>query len=312
MKMNVLSLFDGIGGAKLALDSNKFDVINYFSSEIDKYAIKVLDKNFSNITHLGDIREINHKKLPKIDLLIGGSPCQDLSIAQKGDGLKGKKSNLFYDYVNLLKSVKPKYFLLENVINKWSNKMGEELGVYGVKINSNLFSAQNRPRMYWSNIDFDKLPTQLKDANLSSLIDDNVDEKYFLDYKKSSFINDKKINTNKSKDGIIKLITAEKEFIRDNERQRRIYSIDGKSPTLLARSDSPKILINDRIRKLTPLECERLQGFPDNWTGELSDTQRYKLIGNAFSVEVISYILKFLKKKPTSTRNIITLYDKVY
>ena len=312
MKMNVLSLFDGIGGAKLALDSNKFDVINYFSSEIDKYAIKVLDKNFSNITHLGDIREINHKKLPKIDLLIGGSPCQDLSIAQKGDGLKGKKSNLFYDYVNLLKSVKPKYFLLENVINKWSNKMGEELGVYGVKINSNLFSAQNRPRMYWSNIDFDKLPTQIKDTNLSSLIDDNVDEKYFLDSKKSSFINGKKLNTNKSKDGIIKLITAEKEFIRDNERQRRIYSIDGKSPTLLARSDSPKILINDRIRKLTPLECERLQGFPDNWTGELSDTQRYKLIGNAFSVEVISYILKFLKKKPTSTRNIITLYDKVY
>ena len=312
MKMNVLSLFDGIGGAKLALDSNKFDVINYFSSEIDKYAIKVLDKNFSNITHLGDIRKINHNKLPKIDLLIGGSPCQDLSIAQKGDGLKGKKSNLFYDYVNLLKSIKPKYFLLENVINKWSNKMGEELGVYGVKINSNLFSAQNRPRMYWSNIDFDKLPTQLKDANLSSLIDDNVDEKYFLDSNKSSFINGKKLNINKSKDGIIKLITAEKEFIRDNERQRRIYSIDGKSPTLLARSDSPKILINDRIRKLTPLECERLQGFPDNWTGELSDTQRYKLIGNAFSIEVISYILKFLKKKPTSTRNIITLYDKVY
>ncbi len=312
MKMNVLSLFDGIGGAKLALDSNKFDGINYFSSEIDKYAIKVLDKNFSNITHLGDIRKINHNKLPKIDLLIGGSPCQDLSIAQKGDGLKGKKSNLFYDYVNLLKSIKPKYFLLENVINKWSNKMGEELGVYGVKINSNLFSAQNRPRMYWSNIDFDKLPTQLKDANLSSLIDDNVDEKYFLDSNKSSFINGKKLNINKSKDGIIKLITAEKEFIRDNERQRRIYSIDGKSPTLLARSDSPKILINDRIRKLTPLECERLQGFPDNWTGELSDTQRYKLIGNAFSIEVISYILKFLKKKPTSTRNIITLYDKVY
>ena len=126
--MKVLSLFDGISCAKLALEKSNIKIDEYYASEVDNYSISVSKKNHPKIIHLGDVRKINTKSLPTIDLLIGGSPCQDLSNAQKGQGLEGDKSRLFYEYIRIFKELKPKYFLLENVQNKWGDLMNEIIG----------------------------------------------------------------------------------------------------------------------------------------------------------------------------------------
>lgn len=303
--MNILSLFDGISCAKLALDNIGIKYDNYFASEIDPHAIKVSQSQHDNIRYLGDIRSINYKKLGKIDLLVGGSPCQDLSHAQAGEGIKGSKSSLFYEYINAFKALKPKYFLLENVDNKWSELMSEYIGVNYVKVNSNLFSAQSRPRLYWTNIDFSDFPKNISSLTLSDVIETKVDDKYFynkIDYNKLKSICD--FSEKISSEGIQKVFDLPIQLHRDKERQRRVYSLKSKSPTLLARADTTKIFIKNRIRKLTPKECERLQCLPDNYTLDASDTQRYKMIGNGFTVSVIEHIFKSLSKEPTQKRNL--------
>lgn len=303
--MNVLSLFDGVSCARIALDNLGVNVEKYYASEIDKHAINVSKSNYPDIIHLGDIKDVKAKDLPKIDLLIGGSPCQDLSNAQKGLGLKGSKSSLFYEYIRLLDEVQPKYFLLENVKNKWGNVMSDYVGVDFIEINSSILSAQSRPRYYWTNIDFEKFPQKLSNTYLNDIVEKEVDEKYYLNKNGLDiFLNEVKLNKNTSKDGINKVFEIPKEIHKDNERQRRIYSLKSKSPTILARADTTKILINNRVRKLTPLECERLQCIPDNYTSLASDTQRYKMIGNAFTVSVIEHFLKSLNKEPLTKKRI--------
>jgi site-specific DNA-cytosine methylase len=297
--MNVLSLFDGISCARIALEKLGVKVSNYYASEIDVNAIKVSRHNFPDIIQLGDIRNIDATKLPKIDLLIGGSPCQDLSNAQNGLGLEGTKSGLFYEYIRILKEVNPKYFLLENVKNKWGNVMSEFVGVPFIHINSAIYSAQSRPRYYWTNIDYPKFPNNQTNETIKDIIEDNASESfYFKKPEISDFIEKAQLNSKKTQDGIIKLFDLPKEIHKDNERQRRVYSIESKSPTILARADTTKIMINNQIRKLTPLECERLQKIPDNYTSICSNTQRYKMIGNAFTVDVIAHFLKGLESKP--------------
>ncbi|MEA2099385.1 MAG: DNA (cytosine-5-)-methyltransferase [Campylobacterota bacterium] len=295
--MNVLSLFDGISCAKIALDKLNIPITNYYASEIDKYAISVSQKNHPTIIHLGDIQNIKACDLPKIDLLIGGSPCQDLSNAQNGLGLKGTKSRLFYEYIRLYKELKPKYFLLENVKNKWGDLMSEIIGVNFIALNSSFFSAQSRPRYYWTNIEFPTLPKQHHKELLKDIICDGVDEKYFFKQDGLQEYLQKISFTTKlpTKDGIVKLFDIPKTIINDNERQRRIYSLESKSPTILARADTTKIFYKNKIRKLTPLECERLQKIPDNYTASCSDAQRYKMVGNAFTVDTIVHFLKGLK-----------------
>jgi len=302
--MNILSLFDGISGARIALERLNIPITNYYASEIDKYAIKVSKKNYPDTIHLGDIKDVKASDLPKIDLLIGGSPCQDLSNAQKGLGLKGEKSRLFYEYIRLYKELNPKYFLLENVKNKWGDLMSEIIGVDFVEVNSALFSAQSRPRYYWTNIKFPKLPQKHHVEVLKDIVVQNADEKYY--FKKEGL--DEFIKENltfdkiPTKDGIVKLFDVPKSIINDHERQRRIYALDSKSPTILARADTTKIVDGKRIRKLTPLECERLQNIPDEYTASCSDTQRYKMIGNGFNVNTIVHILKGLKDEPFEVR----------
>jgi DNA-cytosine methyltransferase len=306
--MNVLSLFDGISGAMIAINNLNLKVSNYFASEIDTHSINVSKSNFPQIIHLGDIKDISANLLPKIDLLIGGSPCQDLSNAQNGSGLKGGKSRLFYEYVRLLKQTNPKYFLLENVKNKWANIMSDIVGVDFVEINSNLFTAQSRPRYYWTNINYSEFPSSISNVKINDIIEPSAAEKYF--YKSSSietFLKETESNFKSSKDGIIKAFTLPREIHRDHERQRRVYLKSSKSPTLLARADTTKILLKDGIRKITPLECERLQGIPDNHTLICSDTQRYKMVGNGFTVPVIEHFLKGLRlpaKKKKKCRNL--------
>ena len=297
--MNVLSLFDGISCARIALQNLGIPVDNYFASEIDLNAIKVSKHNFPDIIQLGDIRNIKSNKLPKIDLLIGGSPCQDLSNAQNGLGLEGNKSGLFFEYIRILKEVKPKYFLLENVKNKWGDVMSEIVGVPFIQVNSAFFSAQSRPRYYWTNIDYPKFPLTHNNETIESTLEEDVSENFFINkIGLNDFIHNIEINNKKTQDGIIKVFDLPKEILKDNERQRRVYSTSSKSPTILARADSTKILVNSKIRKLTPLECERMQKIPDNYTNICSNTQRYKMIGNAFTVDVIIHFLKGIDKKP--------------
>jgi len=298
--MNVLSLFDGISCAKIALDNLGVEINNYYASEIDPYAIKVSNINHPDIINLGDIRKIQPGILPEIDLLIGGSPCQDLSNAQKGLGLNGKKSGLFYDYIRLLKAINPRYFLLENVKNKWGNLMSEYVGIDYVEISSAKFSAQSRPRYYWTNIDYANIPPENHNTQLNDIIEGQVDEKYYLrNPRVDEFLKNNSVaNKKPTKEGIVKALQLPREIHNDHDRQRRVYALSSKSPTLLARADTTKILHQGRVRKLTPIECERLQGIPDNYTQICSDTQRYKIIGNAFTVQVIEHLLSGLNKRP--------------
>ena len=303
MKLNVLSLFDGIGCSRLALKkSPNLKVNKYFYSEVDKNCIELLKTKYPDDIYVGAVENIDIKKLPKIDLLIGGSPCQDLSNAHKGDGIGGVRSSLFYQFVKIKNKLKPKYFLLENVKNKWSKLMDKEIGVSGIELNSLYLSGQYRPRVYWSNIEFNEINQDSKNKTIKDYLEKKFDNKYFfnLNLKKINKTNNQK----KLKSGINKIFIIPREQLKDNERQRRVYDINGKSPTLLARSDTPKIFINKRIRKLTPLECERLQGLPDNYTSDFSNTTRYKMIGNGFTVQVIKYILSFIGKKTTKKKQL--------
>ena len=301
--MNVLSLFDGISAAKLALINAQINVNNYYASEIDKFCIKISEKKFPDIIQLGDVKKLELQNLPQIDLLIGGSPCQDLSNAFKGSGLDGSRSSLFYEFVKIKKKIKPKFFILENVKNKWKKLMDDLLEEEGVIINSMNFSPQSRPRCYWSNIPIN-IPNKESKSLIKNIIEENPDKKYFFNQKLLSNFDNKNIIQN-TKYEINKIFDIPNSLLRDNERQRRVYSIYGKSPTLLARSDTPKIIDNGKLRKLTPLECERLQGLPDDYTAGISDTQRYKAIGNSFSVPVITSILKNMNHKKTKQLRLI-------
>lgn len=321
--ISVLSLFDGMSCGQVALERVGIEVDKYFACEIDKYAMQITQKNFPNTIQLGDVVNIKGEELPKIDLLIGGSPCQGFSFAGKKLNFEDSRSKLFFEYVRILKEVKPRYFLLENVKMKkeYQDIITDYLGVEPIKINSSLFSAQNRERIYWTNITGIELPNS-KNIVLKDILEKEVEDKYYMD-KPLIF------KENKIKSELKHIANIPKEFLNDNERQRRIYDITGKSPSLLARSDSPKILvvgnlemkasnqikqvlsieglcstvdtaqgghrqpkvlINNRVRKLTPLECERLQTLDDNYTEGVSNTQRYKMIGNGWTVDVIAYI----------------------
>jgi site-specific DNA-cytosine methylase len=170
--------------------------------------------------------------------------------------------------------------------------MDEAIGVKGVVINSNKFSAQFRPRCYWTNIRINS-PLFEDKRVIADIIEDKVEEHYFLDDDISRATKKQLAHEpENASSGILKLGEISRDLLKDNERQRRVYSVKGKSPTLLARADTPKILVDGRIRKLTPLECERLQCVPDNYTLGFSRTSRYKMIGNGFTVGVISHILK--------------------
>lgn len=275
--MNILSLFDGISCGQVALSRANLPITTYFASEIDLYAIKVTQKNYPNTVQLGDVTKVSCKVLPKIDLLLGGSPCQGFSFAGKQLNFEDTRSKLFFEFVRILKElreVNPDIkFLLENVRMKqeYQDVISKELGVKPIAINSNLVSAQNRYRLYWTNIEG---VTQPEDKNIfiQAILETKVSSKYNLS------------ETAKAK----------------LERYRKNYTITGKSPTLtteLAHSTgfniTPKLVEEiGQDRRATPLECERLQTLPDNYTDCLSDTRRYHALGNGWTVDVIAHILK--------------------
>ena len=297
--MKVLSLFDGISCARVALERAGIPVELYLASEIDKYAVQISSKNYQDIIHIGDIKDVSGAY--EYDLLIGGSPCQDLSIAKRNrKGLSGDRSGLFWEYVRILKSCNPKYFILENVASMPKEAMEEItdiLGVQPIMINASLISAQNRKRLFWTNIPNVTQP-QDKGILLKDILIDGIAE-----LEKSLVITATYSRAcpqdyfGKSNRQMIKVGHFNKGGQGD-----RVYSIQGKSVTLSALGGGRGAktgLYETNLgthRKLHPIECERLQGLPDNYTEGVSNTQRYKTLGNAFNVDVIAHILSFIPK----------------
>lgn len=288
--MRVLSLFDGISCGQIALERAGIKVDEYLASEIDKYAIQVAMKNYPNTIQLGDVSKIDGYTLPKIDILIGGSPCQDLSNYKYSNGgvkgLEGSKSSLFYHYVRILKETKPKYFFLENVASmqsKWKDVISEELGVQPIMINSSLVCAAERKRYYWTNIPNLSQPKDLgillKDIVLK---EEEVPEKYWYNKEFTYNGDHKKVQCTLHLNG--------------HRQIKEVYNLNAKSNTLTCDGNGgnlqKKVFQNGKCRKLMPIEYERLQTLPDNYTEGISDSRRYTTIGNGWTVDVIAHIFK--------------------
>lgn len=289
--MNVLSLFDGLSCGQIALNRIGIEYEKYFASEIDKDAIKVTMKNYPNTIQLGDITKINGYDLPQIDLLIGGSPCQGFSFAGKQLNFGDPRSKLFFEFVRLKNEVKPKYFLLENVKMKkeYEDVISEHLGVKPIQINSSLVSAQNRVRLYWTNIPNIEIP---KDKGL--ILKDIIEDLPFnMDREKYSYV---------SKECLGKSLCHQIGIgnFKGGNQLKRIYSITGKCPTLTTISggcQQKKISNgNGRWRELSPIEYERLQTVPDNYTEGVKSSSRYTMLGNGWTVDVIAHIFSSLKE----------------
>lgn len=286
--MNVLSLFDGISCGMIALERANISVDKYIAYEIEPNAIKVSEQNYPQIEHRGDVTIADFTQYKGIDLLIGGSPCQSLSIIQSKtrQNLNGK-SKLFFEFVRAKEESKPKWFLFENVasMNEESKQIiSDLLGCQPILIDSAYFSAQERPRLYWTNIPVVP-PTYKSLAVLNTITETVVDKKYFYDYPL--------INVDLSKQVCATMVH------NNHEMHKRVFNPEFKCHTLTAvcgGNQQKKIYCNGKARKLTPLEYERLQTLPDNYTQGLSDSARYKLIGNGWTVDVISYILSFIPK----------------
>jgi len=335
--IKVLSCFDGMSCGQIALNRANIKYSQYFASEIDKHAIQVTQHNYPNTIQLGDVTKVSGYDLPKIDLFFGGSPCQGFSLAGKMLNFDDPRSKLFFEYVRILNELREKNpsikFLLENVrMKKWcQDVISRYLGVEPIMINSNLVSAQNRERYYWTNIDFN---TNIKDKGLvlRDILEKEVDEKYYLSDKMMKFLTDhtdkhkkagngfqfkpkngtEKANTIRANaafsatdNGILEkkvrqLNTCKESGGKQPYQQNRIYDIDSLSPA-----------VGERIRKLTPIECERLQTVPDNYTNFASDSQRYKMLGNGWTVDVIAIIFQGLanKKENISRRVSLSLFD---
>jgi len=368
--INVFSMFDGMSCGQIALEKAGIKVGTYHASEIDKYASAITTKNYPSTFQMGDVTKLEDWRLEYIrdeigiDLVIGGSPCQGFSFAGNQLNFDDPRSKLFFDFVRVLKILKPKYFLLENVRMKQESQdiISEYMGVEPVAINSNLVSAQNRYRLYWTNIPFD-MP-QDKGIILADILEDGVTDRekshcldanyfkggnlksYFEKHRRQLVFNNKCIQVGEATD------------IKGFDIIKRVYSPEGKAPTLTTMGGGhrePKVMVKSMTevrtpeanqirykhkketgkdwsprsmrhlverdddksntitanmskqhiikltkdssqdfyyRKLTPLECERLQTVPDGYTEGVSNTQRYKMLGNGWTVDVIAHIFK--------------------
>jgi DNA-cytosine methyltransferase len=279
--MNVLSLFDGMSGGQIALNRAGIKYDKYFASEIDKYAIEVTQHNYPETIQIGDVLNVKGSDLPKIDLIIGGSPCQGFSFAGKRLNFEDPRSKLFFEFVRLRDELKPKYFLLENVKMKKEHEqvITEHMGVEPIRINSNLVSAQNRERLYWTNIPGIEQPED-KGILVKDIIDYSGEHKILPP----------------------KTIQAQLYYAKN-------YKATGKAPTLTrelahgwGKNITPKCYLEIKAitgedRLFSPLECERLQTVPDNYSSIVSNTQRFNMLGNGWTVDVITHIFKNISQK---------------
>lgn len=310
--MVVLSLFDGISCANYVLEKLGFNIEKYYSSEIDKHAIEVSNKNYPNQIRLGDVRNWKEWDIDfsKIDLIMAGSPCQSFSIAGNRKGFEGESGiiEVFFDILRHTKSLNPNVkFFLENVKMKkeWEEIINEELGVKPLFLNSSDFSAQQRKRLYWFNWE----PEYEIKGNSNKCVNDILEDG--ISYKDKSYT----ITTTYQK--LVWRYSLEKcrrNFVAkpirvcdvgNGGQGQRVYSVKGKSVSLTAKGGGwgaktglYHIDLPDgdyEFRKLTPIECERLQGLPDNYTDNIPKTHRYKALGNAWQCDTIEAILRTLK-----------------
>lgn len=280
--MKILSLFDGISCGRVALQRANISVEKYYASEIKEIAIKCSKDNWGDIEYIGDVTKVTKDMVGEIDLLIGGSPCQNFSSIGNGLGLEGEESKLFFEYLRLLKEVKPKYFILENVkmskVNK--KKLDDMLGVVGIDINSSLLSFQNRPRTYWTNI-----------PNIEQPKDKDID---FQDFKGIGDLEQSRVNKTPSREkmwnngvGYEGLGTCDN--ITNKNKCRCLTRKQDRSP------NSGLIEYNGFCRFLTQNEMELAQTLPIGYTKSLSYNQAQDVLGDGWTVDVIAHILSFIK-----------------
>lgn len=319
--INILSLFDGLSCGNIALERAGIKINSYYASEIDKWAIQIANKNYPNIIQLGDVTKFDETKLPKIDLLIGGSPCQGFSFAGKQLNFDDPRSKLFFVYVYMLKQLKPKYFLLENVrmAKQSQDVISEYLGVQPIKINSSLVSAQNRVRLYWTNIPNVTQPED-KGILLKDILLDDAEEPMLSNIYGGFKEKKPRVHTNKSitiraasGGGAIPSIKLKQHINNESvTKQGKSYaltasyykavawnSVQKKQRTMipveLSDKKDPNTYNGIKYRLLNPIEVERLQTIPDGYTSGVSNTQRYKMLGNSFTASVIAHLFKGLK-----------------
>ena len=280
--MNILSLFDGISCGRVALNRAGIHVDSYFASEIDQNAISVTQSNFPETKQLGDVRQVHASQLPKIDLLIGGSPCQGFSNAGKRKNFNDPRSRLFWEYLRILEETQPKYFLLENVVMKkeWQDVISKAVGVQPIMINSTLTSAAVRKRLYWTNIPDIKQP---KDYGIT-----------FGDIREHGHPNDNMYYTDKALNWIRQHEARTRKKLRivgDNDKMQMLEA------SMFKKYSSQRFFgIQDTygLRYITPLECERCMNVPDGYTACISNTARYKALGNGWEVNTITHIFSYI------------------
>lgn len=318
--MIVLSLFDGISCGRVALERAGIKVTKYFASEIDKNAIVVSNSNWPDVVQIGDVSKVRFQDgvlyteagsfdIGKVDLVLAGSPCQGFSLAGKQLAFNDERSKLYFEFERLLDECKPKWYILENVKMKveYRDVISNRLGVNPIGINSNLVSAQNRYRLYWTNIKGVEQPRG-SEVYLNDILEIAIDDKYFIKEGRLSWL--QSYGEVKSKKGYIafnpnkaKCLTVRGEqswnctYIvqwPNGTNKGGLRALDEKVPTLTTSSwESNNYPLKEGfVRKLTPIECERLQTLPDNYTKQVKDCQRYKLLGNGWTVDVIAHILK--------------------
>ena len=314
--MKVLSLFDGISCGMVALERAGIPVDKYVAYEIEPNAIKVSRKNYPEIEQRGDVTTADFKQYEGFDLLIAGSPCQGFSVAGKQLNFADPRSRLYFEFERALQEAKPTWFLLENVCMKkeYADTITERLGVQPIEINSGLVSAQNRKRLYWTNIPGVQQPLD-KGVQLRDIVHEFTGERIDLDAYKIQNDRAREIIEKEVEKG--KVLRAGNDYIihnthvelgalgnylfgcitpeRVNKRQNgRRFNTGEKFYTLTAQ-DKHGLLVNGYLRRATPIECERLQTLPDGYTEGIREAQRYACLGNAWTVDVIAHILGRLK-----------------
>ena len=326
-RLRVLSLFDGMSCGQIALEglgySAKLGNLEYYASEIEQPAITVTQHNYPNTIQLGDVTKVSFKdgvlyskngefEVGQFDMIIGGSPCQDISKANtKGEGLKGNKSKMFFEYYRILEEVKPRHFFFENVggLSKEDLKViNKLLSAKSATINSNAFTAQNRTRHYWFNGNSVKIPSMNK-VSIKDILDtkENISETLYVDLSKNRFIPIDNAVALPSENGLIfkgglanskvtQWIDNGKILSRNFRQGYRVYDEAGKSPTLTASGGGLAgktclIYNNGAIRRLSTEEAERLQGVPSGYTSVVSRNNALELLGNGWTVDVVAYII---------------------
>lgn len=283
---NVLSLFDGISCGQVALQRAGVSYENYYSSEIDSASIKVTQKNFPNTIQLGDVTKIKGEDLPPIDLLMGGSPCQGFSTAGKGLAFEDERSKLFFEFIRLIKETKPKYFFLENVhmVKEHMDIISSYMGTEPVFVNSRLFSAQDRKRYYWTNItNFDFL---LKDKGIS-----------FQDIAEDTGIcgamRGRRCVDGKRCDYDTSIPLVQHIECRTDNKANCLTTVHKTNVFVYSDVWLPRAALDEvKWRYLTPIESERLQTLPDNYTEGIAKTSRLRALGNGWTVDVIVHFFK--------------------